>query len=203
MDEEGHPVVVDEEEVEFVAERRVLLIKIDKTMVEESVGGLKVVHHEFFIFAHVCLSVDFLADFVLGAPHLHHIDHLPYIVTGALDQSIGSLIIYELEFFCPSRAKHEFFYVDRLRFLELYDITMGLQRTEFLIVEVVADADDRSLRLLNYVNHGSYATPIPRTQPITLVHNNHAFLRGDAADSRRQGVRILIGSFQPCGAEIV
>ena len=69
-----------------------------------------------------------MTDFVLGGPHLHHVDNLADVVTRTFNQPIGSLVIDKLEFFYTSGPEDKLFYVDGLRFLELYDITVGFER---------------------------------------------------------------------------
>ena len=96
LDEQGHPVMINEEQVELLLELGVLRVQWHVPIVEQSESGLKVVDHNFLVLG--CrrdepFGISLGCRSRLLGPHLQDIDHLSNIITRRFNQIRACIFI--------------------------------------------------------------------------------------------------------------
>jgi len=72
--------------------------------------------------------------------------------------------------------------------LELEVVAVSQKSGQFSVLPIVADADDRSLGSLYYLNQRGDASSVTSTTAVNLVHHDDALLSGLATDSFKERV---------------
>lgn len=123
MDEEGDEVIVDEEEVHFLAELRVFQVQIHLAVIQKPMRSIEVIDHDALVLAYVLQKPTVQ---LLVLPHLQYVDDLPYVHARALNDLSHRLTV-NLKPLPLAYQLHPLGYLVQTRLLELQVVAVVQQ----------------------------------------------------------------------------
>lgn len=163
--------MVNKEEIKFVSKSWVFGIQRVSPVIKELTCGFEVVQHDFPILGYR-VQKRLIACRCLIVPHLQDVDDLTNVVSRALNQSVNSYLV-QIEAFTLSNFHH--FLSDCLdwRLLEFEIVAVSYKRLQLAVLPIVANADNRRLRLFDDLYERTDATSVASTHSVNFIHNDN------------------------------